>query len=61
VLPQKLNDGTPEVARSDPRHARDYGSYRGFRGRGRGGGFAARGLSAAGLTRGGGPKTNGEA
>ncbi|KAH9963341.1 hypothetical protein BC827DRAFT_1266618 [Russula dissimulans] len=59
---EKLNGGTPEVARSDPRNARDHGGFRGFRGRGRGGppGFAARGLSAAGLARSSGPKTNGE-
>ncbi|KAI9507196.1 hypothetical protein F5148DRAFT_981701 [Russula earlei] len=60
---EKLNDGVPEVVRSDPRSSRDHGGYRGFRGRGRGGpggGFAARGLSSAGLVRGGAPKTNGD-
>jgi hypothetical protein len=61
---QKLNDGVPEVIRASERESRDYGGYRGGRGRGghhHRGGFAARGLHSAGLTRGGGPKTNGDA
>lgn len=59
---QKLNDGVPEVIRASERESRDYG-YRGGRGRGHHhrGGYAARGLHSAGLTRGGGPKTNGDA
>ncbi|KAI0273103.1 hypothetical protein BGY98DRAFT_1120327 [Russula aff. rugulosa BPL654] len=60
---EKLNDGVPEVMRSSERESRDYG-YRGGRGRGghhHRGGYAARGLHSAGLTRGGGPKTNGDA
>jgi len=59
---QKLNDGVPEVTRASERESRDYGGYRGGRGRGHHrGGYAARGLHSAGLTRGGGPKTNGDA
>ena len=59
---QKLGEGVPEVKRSD-NEQRSYSSFRGGRGgRGfRGGGFAGRGLSAAGLVRGGAPKTNGDA
>lgn len=41
----------PEVKRAQDRESRDSGGFRGG-GRGRGRGFAARGLSAAGLTRG---------
>jgi hypothetical protein len=44
--------------RATERESRDHSGFRGGRGRGRGG-FAHRGLSAAGLVRGGGPKTNG--
>jgi len=60
---QKLNDGVTEVIRASERESRDYGGYRGGRGRGghHRGGFAARGLHSVGLTRGGGPKTNGDA
>ncbi|KAF8490950.1 hypothetical protein F5888DRAFT_1637849 [Russula emetica] len=61
---EKLNDGVPEVIRASERESRDYGGYRGGRGRGhhhRGGGFAHRGLQSAGLARGGAPKTNGDA
>jgi hypothetical protein len=58
---QKLNDGVPEVMRASERESRDYGGYRGGRGRGHHrGGYAHRGLQAAGLARGGGPKTNGD-
>jgi hypothetical protein len=58
---QKLGDGVPEVKRSDIEQ-RGYGGFRGGRGgRGFRGGFASRGLSAAGLVRGGAPKTNGDA
>ncbi|KAI0057721.1 hypothetical protein BV25DRAFT_1994756 [Artomyces pyxidatus] len=53
---EKLNDATPEVKQAD-REPREFRG--GFRGRGRGG-FAARGFAAAGLTRGGGPKPNGD-
>jgi|SRR6266849_6235487 len=60
---QKLKDGVPEVMRASERESRDYGGYRGGRGRGHHhrGGYAARGLHNAGLTGGGGPKTNGDA
>ncbi|KAH9011284.1 hypothetical protein EDB85DRAFT_1141981 [Lactarius pseudohatsudake] len=60
---EKLGDGVPEVKRAD-NEQRSYSGFRGGRG-GRGGfrghGFASRGLSAAGLVRGGAPKTNGDA
>lgn len=59
---EKLKDTTPEVKQALDRESRE--SFRGGRGRGRGGhGFVARGLSAAGLTRGGppGPRGNGDA
>ncbi|KAG5220536.1 Ser/Thr protein [Salix suchowensis] len=54
---EKLKDTTPEVKQAQEREARGE-PHRG-RGRGRGG-FAARGLAAAGLTRGGfhGPRSN---
>ena len=57
TFPQKLNDAVPDVKVSD-REPREGGSFRG-RGRGRGG-FASRGFAAAGLTRGGAPKANGD-
>ncbi|RXW21172.1 hypothetical protein EST38_g4664 [Candolleomyces aberdarensis] len=53
----KLKDTTPEVKQAIDRETRE--SFRGGRGRGRGLGFAARGLSAAGLTRGGPPGSRG--
>ncbi|KAG2014009.1 Ser/Thr protein phosphatase [Coprinopsis cinerea AmutBmut pab1-1] len=60
---EKYHDVVPEVKQAQDRDARD--SFRGgFGGRGRGrggGGFAARGLSAAGLTRGSHPRANGDA
>ncbi|KAI0269422.1 hypothetical protein BC834DRAFT_820350 [Gloeopeniophorella convolvens] len=59
---EKLNDGVPEVKRASDRDSRDFGSFRGGRGRGGPrGGFAHRGFAAAGLVRGGAPKTNGDA
>lgn len=60
---EKLNDGVPEVSRASDRESRDYGGYRGGRGRGghHRGRFVNRGLQSAGLARGGGPKTNGDA
>ena len=57
---QKLNDGVPEVSRASERESRDHG-YRGGRGRGHRGRFVNRNLQSAGLARGGGPKTNGDA
>lgn len=53
----------PEVKQAMDRESRGEPPYRGFGGRGRGrggGGYAARGLSAAGLTRGQG-RSNGDA
>lgn len=48
--------------RASDRESRDFGGHRGGRGRGyHRGGYAARGLHSAGLTRGGAPKTNGDA
>jgi hypothetical protein len=59
---QKLNDGVVEVIRASERESRDHGGYRGGRGRGHHRGrFVNRGLQSAGLARGGGPKTNGDA
>ncbi|KAF9534437.1 hypothetical protein CPB83DRAFT_844245 [Crepidotus variabilis] len=59
-----LKETVPEVKQATDRESRGEGPFRGgFRGRGRGGpggGFAARGLSAAGLTRGG-HRLNGDA
>ncbi|VDC01107.1 unnamed protein product [Peniophora sp. CBMAI 1063] len=54
---EKLNDGVPDVKVAD-REPREGGSFRG-RGRGRGG-FVSRGFAAAGLARGGAPKSNGD-
>jgi hypothetical protein len=50
---QKLKDTIPEVKQATDRESRGEASHRGgIRGRGRGGGFAARGFAAAGLTKG---------
>ncbi|KAF5321479.1 hypothetical protein D9619_001120 [Psilocybe cf. subviscida] len=62
---ETFKDTTPEVKQATDRESRGEGPFRGFGGRGRGrggpgGGYAARGLSAAGLTRGS-PRGNGEA
>ncbi|KZV68922.1 hypothetical protein PENSPDRAFT_502599 [Peniophora sp. CONT] len=54
---EKLNDAVPDVKVAD-REPKDGGSFRG-RGRGRGG-FVSRGFAAAGLTRGGAPRSNGD-
>lgn len=59
---QKLGDGVPEVKRSDIEQRGYSGSHGGGRGRrGYRGGFASRGFAAAGLVRGGAPRTNGDA
>jgi hypothetical protein len=54
---------TPEVKQATDRESRESSFRGGPRGRGRGGGagYAARGLSQAGLTRGGSAHRNGEA
>ncbi|TFK56295.1 hypothetical protein OE88DRAFT_1622507 [Heliocybe sulcata] len=53
---EKLKDTVPEVKQASDREPRDNAGFRGGRGgRGARGGFAARGLSQAGLTRGGPP------
>lgn len=53
----------PEVKQAMDRESRGEPPFRGFRGRGRGGGgaYAARGFSAAGLTRGHLSRSNGDA
>ena len=48
---QKLKDTTPEVKQATDKESRGEHPFRGGRGRGRGGGYAARGFAAAGLTR----------
>lgn len=58
---EKMGEGTVSVQIATDREERaDRGVRGGFR-RGRGGGYAARGFAAAGLTRGSRPHTNGEA
>ncbi|TFK64910.1 hypothetical protein BDN72DRAFT_825110 [Pluteus cervinus] len=58
---EKLKDVIPEVKKAQDREARGENNFRGGgRGRGGRGGFVARGLSAAGLTRPHGPKGSGD-